>query len=53
MKAAPKPARERCAYFWERRGRGLRYVFARGQCKALARVGKSYCSKHKILEPSR
>lgn len=42
---APKE-RKRCAYFWERRTRGKRFVNNRGQCKSFARVGKSYCSTH-------
>lgn len=46
MKTAVAPERKRCAYFWERRTRGRRYVNARGQCKQFARVGKAYCSTH-------
>lgn len=49
MSKTPPPAR-RCAYFWERRSKGKRYVNARGQCKGTARVGKSYCSAHRGME---
>lgn len=40
---------KRCAYWWERRAKGLRYVFARGQCKQSTAHPSGYCGKHKYM----
>ena len=42
-----KKQMRRCADWWERRGKGLRYVFARGQCKRMTGHPSGYCSVHR------
>lgn len=37
----------RCAYFWERKPKGLRYVTARGQCTRLTAHPSRYCKPHR------
>ncbi len=38
---------KRCAYWWERRTPGARYVNARGQCKRMTGHDSGYCSEHR------
>jgi hypothetical protein len=45
--AAKRKTMRRCAYWWERRGKGLRYVFARGRCKRMTGHPTGYCSTHR------
>lgn len=42
---------KRCAYFWERRGEGMRYVYARGQCKRMTAHPSGYCGDHTYMRP--
>jgi hypothetical protein len=37
----------RCADWWERKPRGLRYVTARGQCTRLTAHPSGYCKPHR------
>lgn len=39
---------ERCAEWWERRGKGLRYVYARGQCARRTAHPSGYCKDHRF-----
>jgi len=42
----------RCVYWWERRFKGQRYVFDRGQCKRMTAHPSGYCSNHKFARPN-
>lgn len=44
-----RPTAKRCAYFWERKPKGLRYVLARGQCKRKTAHQSGYCGEHKYM----
>lgn len=37
----------RCNHVWERRSPGMRYVYARGQCKQTTRHPSGYCKGHR------
>ena len=37
----------RCADWWERRHKGMRYVMARGQCKRTTAHPSGYCKAHR------
>lgn len=50
---ARKKTAVRCAYWWERRGQGMRYVYARGQCKRLTAHPSGYCGDHKYMRRRR
>lgn len=47
MSDPKKTANARCAHWWERKPKGLRYVTARGQCKRTTRHPSGYCSTHR------
>ena len=36
-----------CAYWWERRSKGNRYVNARGRCKRMTAHPSHYCLAHR------
>lgn len=40
---------KQCAYWWERRTDGRRYVNARGQCKRTTAHPSGYCNDHKYM----
>lgn len=44
---AKKRPQQRCAYWWERRTPGKRYVNARGQCKRYTGHPSGYCADHR------
>ena len=41
---------KRCAHWWKRRGKGMRYVhvYARGQCKRKTAHPSGYCLEHRF-----
>lgn len=48
-KPGTRKTMRRCRYTWERRGRGMRYVYQRGRCHRITGHASGYCTHHKFM----